>query len=94
MDIAKSILDYFEKYGHTSPEVAPEGLCPVCWGQQEYDRKIRTLFKDKQIDVNNHQDKYLIVQDFLKKHIEGIHIKQGKIETCPRCTNKRIRIKK
>lgn len=89
MDVVKSVLDFFEKHEHASPETAPEGLCPVCWGYQQYDEKIRSLFKEKQIDVNNHQAKYLIVQDFLKKHIEGIHIRQGKVETCPQCSNRR-----
>lgn len=93
MDIVKSILDYFEKHEHASSETAPEGLCPVCWGYQQYDEKIRSLFKEKQIDVNNHQAKYLIVQDFLKKHIEGIHIRQGKVESCPQCSNQKRIIK-
>lgn len=89
MDIAKSILDYFEKHEHSLPETAPEGFCPVCWGYQQYAGKIGSLFKEKQIDVNNHQAKYLIVQDFLKKHIEGIHIRQGKVESCPQCSNQK-----
>lgn len=83
----KNILAYFEKHALESEGEAPDGLCPICWGHQQYDRKIRILFRDKQIDVNNHRERYLIVQDFLKKHIEGIHLKQGKIETCQQCAN-------
>jgi hypothetical protein len=87
MDIIENILAHFEKYPLEANGEAPEGLCPVCWGYQQYDQKIRILFRDKQIDVNNHRDKYLLVQDFIKKHIDGIHLAKGKIETCQQCEN-------
>ncbi|MCB0409846.1 MAG: hypothetical protein KDD29_06470, partial [Flavobacteriales bacterium] len=45
----------------------PEGICPVCWGYQEYDKKIRTLYYDKQIDVNNHKAKYSMMREFVKE---------------------------
>jgi hypothetical protein len=60
---------------------------PGMWGYQQYDQKIRTVFRDKQIDVSNHRDKHLIIQDFVKKHMDGIHLKQGKIETCQQCAD-------
>jgi hypothetical protein len=85
MDIVENILTHFEKYPQDANGAAPEGLCPVCWGYQQYDQKIRILFRDKQIDVNNHRDKYLLVQDFIRKHIDGIHLKEGKIESCQQC---------
>lgn len=89
MDIVENILTHFEKYPQAADGKAPEGLCPVCWGYQQYDQKIRILFLDKQIDVNNHRDKYLIVQDFLRKHVDGIHLTKGKIETCQQCAKSR-----
>src|SRR5690606_10923423 len=60
---------------------------PVCWGYQEYDHKIRQLFKDKQIDVNNHRDSYMKIQKFMVKYIDGIRLKQGEIKECPTCSH-------
>lgn len=69
-------------------ENAPEGTCPVCWGYQQYDGKMRILMEDKQIDVNNHKHRYMRIQNFLKNYIEGIKLKEGKIITCTRCGEK------
>ena len=33
-------------------DVVPEGVCPNCWGDQEYGNIIREKFKDAQIGVN------------------------------------------
>ena len=65
---------------------SPEGYCPNCWGTQEYDNEIRELYKDKQIDVNNHEANYAFIQDFVVKHIDGIKLKRGKNSLdCPTC---------
>lgn len=85
MDLVNNIIEYFKKPSTDKKIKSPEGTCPVCWGHQEYDHKIRRLFKDKQIDVNNHRDTYMKVQKFVVKHIDGIKLKEGKIETCPTC---------
>lgn len=85
MDLIKNLLHYFRKSPEETEGTAPEGTCPVCWGYQEYDTKIRTMFKDKQIDVNNHQDSYMKVQKFVVKYVDGIKLKKGKVESCPTC---------
>lgn len=85
MELAKRLVDFFKKSETETIDSTPEGLCPVCWGYQEYNGKIRKLFKDKQIDVNNHKDSYMLIQDFLVNHIDGIKLKKGVIESCPHC---------
>lgn len=45
----KSLIPYLPE--EETKYEAPEGVCALCWGFQEYDGKIRQLFKDKQIDV-------------------------------------------
>ena len=32
-------------------EIVDAGLCPNCWGSQEYDGKFVKAIKDKQIDI-------------------------------------------
>jgi hypothetical protein len=85
MDLTESILNFFKQPEDDTKGKAPEGICALCWGYQGYDGKIRTLFKDKQIDVNNHKDSYMLVQDFVKKHIDGVRLKGDLVESCPYC---------
>lgn len=89
MDIIDNIINYFKNPNNKEEELSPEGTCPLCWGYQEYDGKIRTLLEDKQIDVNNHKDSYMIIQDFMKQHIDGITLKEGVVTDCPNCSNEK-----
>jgi len=77
----KKIQDEFTK--------APEGVCPNCWGDQEYDSVVRDKFKDTQIDVNNGDAKYAFVQDFIVTHLKGIKLKSTVTGSeCPSCQAK------
>ena len=85
MDLVENLVQFFKKPRKETEGKSPEGTCPVCWGYQEYDAKIRQLFKDKQIDVNHHQDSYMKVGKFMVKYVDGIRLKQGLIHECPTC---------
>ena len=64
----------------------PEGVCPNCWGDQEYGNVVREKFKDTQIDVNNHKAKFAFIQDFVVTHMTGIKLKSTVTGTeCPTC---------
>ena len=85
MDLVESLLSYFKNNAEPVENV-PQGLCPNCWGNQEYDHKIRQMYKDQQVDVNNHKAHYAFIQDFVVKEIQGIKLQSEKEGTvCPRC---------
>ena len=84
MDIIDNIINYFNDENNKEAP-SPEGTCPVCWGQQNYDGKIREILEDKQIDVNNHKDSYMVIQDFMKQNVDGIKLKEGITRDCPTC---------
>lgn len=86
MDIVKTIVDFFKNPEEETVNAAPEGLCSLCWGYQEYDGKIRELYKDKQVDVNNNKDSYMLIQGFVKEHVNGYHLKDGVVHVCPNCS--------
>lgn len=88
-DIIDNITRYFVNEENIHEASSPEGTCPACWGYQEYDGKIRTLFKDKQIDVNNHKANYSIIQEFMKHNIEGISLIKGEVTDCPNCPDEK-----
>ncbi|MFA5667614.1 MAG: hypothetical protein WC967_00090 [Balneolaceae bacterium] len=85
MDIIKNIVEYFKKPKADIVDKSPEGVCNLCWGYQEYDGKIKELYEDKQVDVNNNKDSYMLIQGFVKEHIDGYHIKDGIVHVCPDC---------
>ncbi len=85
MDFIDNIINYFRKPKKETTNTSPEGTCPVCWGHQEYDGKIRKVFKDKQIDVKNHRDSYIKVKKFVVEKLDGVRYRKAEIETCPTC---------
>lgn len=89
MDIIENIVHYFQNKKDTDKDSSPEGTCPVCWGYQQYDEKIRVLLKDKQIDINNHKDSYTLVQGFMKHHVDGVKLKDSIEKECPNCADKK-----
>ena len=81
-----TLLSFFKKRKKETQGNTPEGYCPNCWGSQEYDNEIRELYKDKQVDVNNHEAHYAFIQDFVVNHIDGIKLKRGNNSLeCPTC---------
>lgn len=86
MDIVKTIVEFFKKPEEETVKTSPEGVCNLCWGFQEYDGKIRKLFKDKQVDVNNNKDSYMLIQAFVKEYMDGYKLKDGVVHVCPDCS--------
>ncbi len=86
MNIVNTLASFFATTESERKGKVPAGYCPNCWGEQEYDRQIRDLYKDKQIDVNNHKANYAFIQDFVVTHLSGIHLKKGDNSfECPTC---------
>lgn len=85
MDLVERVVKLLNRPAEETRDKSPEGVCPVCWGYQEYDSKIRKVLKDKQVDVNNHKASYLVVQDFVVRYIDGIRLKKGVVKECPTC---------
>jgi len=80
------LIEYFKGTEEQRKNQTPEGLCPNCWGTQEYNNTIRELYKDKQIDVNNQEAHHAFIKDFVVTHIEGIRLKKGSNNLeCPTC---------
>jgi len=82
----EELIEFFKKPKEETKNHVPEGLCPNCWGKQEYDNTIRKMYKDKQIDVNNHTANYAFIQEFMVTNLNGIKLKKGNNSLeCPTC---------
>ena len=86
MDIINSLLAFFTKPEADVKDETPEGVWPNC--RQEYDNKIRDIYKDKQVDVNNQKAHYSFIQKFVVNYIDGIKLKlEENGWRCPNCSS-------
>lgn len=76
MTFIENIAEFYNNSENITKEETPKGVCPNCWGTQEYDGKVRKLFKDHQIDVNNKKAKYSFIQGFVVTYLDGIRLKK------------------
>ncbi len=84
MSIINSILSYFE---NKDTQQAPEGLCPNCWGRQEYEGETYEFLQSHQINLNNLTEKKAFIQDFVTKKIDGITLqRKGEKFMCTSCS--------
>jgi hypothetical protein len=82
MSLLDSLSAYFRRPAAETAEEAPEGVCPNCWGLQEFGGEVREIIRDRQVDVNNGEARHAFIQDFVVMHIDGIKLKNN---ACPRC---------
>lgn len=83
----ETLLSFFRKPNSGAGNETPEGLCPNCWGTQEYDSQIRQLYEDKQVDVNNHTAHHAFIQQFVVDRVDGIQLKKDEDAfVCPTCS--------
>ena len=72
-------------------ELISEGVCPNCWGRQEYEGKYIQLEADLTKDNINHnkQNQKAFIQQFVETNVTGIRLKKdGDFQTCPSCKMK------
>lgn len=82
----EKLISFFKQPKKDTIGKVPEGLCPNCWGHQEFDNVIREMYDDKQIDVNNHKANHAFIQDFVVNRLSGIHLVKGNNSfECPTC---------
>lgn len=84
-----NFLSHFFKKETDDFDNVPKGVCPNCWGDQEYGNVIREKYKDIQIEVNNRESKHAFIQDFVVTHLNGIKLKSTVHGSeCPTCKMK------
>ena len=85
MDLVKNIISFL-KGGSKEKEASPEGICPNCWGKQEYGGKFYTAIKNHGLDVNKANDERGWIQDYADKHLLDITlVKRDGYNMCSKC---------
>lgn len=75
----------------TNNEIASAGVCPNCWGRQDYDGQFVQFVEDKTKSNINHdkQHQKAFVQQFIEDNVTGIRLKKdGNQQYCPVCKSK------
>lgn len=85
----KRIATFFKQSAEATKNQTPEGVCPNCWGKQEYDNKVREMYKDQKIDATNDDANHAFIRQFVVTYIDGVTLKQqGDSMVCPSCGEK------
>ena len=84
MSIISSLIELIKK---DDPKVAPEGICPNCWGRQEYGGKFYEALKQQTFDVTKIEDSTRgWIEDYVDKNLSEIKLHQnGDEQICNKC---------
>ena len=85
MNVVESLFKLLKRK-ETKKEEAPEGLCPNCWGRNEYEGKFYEAVKNDNVDVNDVSSTKGWIQDYADKHLLDIQLqhKDDKL-VCSKC---------
>tara|TARA_B100000795_G_C22803943_1_gene443637 strand:- start:1892 stop:2164 length:273 start_codon:yes stop_codon:yes gene_type:complete len=84
MSIIQNIKNYFTaKAAGETREKAPVGICPNCWGKQEWEGDFYKLNRGNKL-VGNNQTYNNFIQKIVENNISGITINQDNYE-CETC---------
>ena len=82
MNLFNSVTAFLK--GEKKTIEAPEGVCPNCWGRQEYQGKMLEAVRHEHIDLNNVNEKKGWIQAYATQNFEGITA-DGQPKECPSC---------
>lgn len=83
MNIVQNLKKYFSAKTVSNNNNTPEGICPNCWGKQEWDGEFFRLNKGNKL-IGNDQTYSNFIQKIVESNIEGIAIKEDSY-TCETC---------
>lgn len=82
MSLFDALVDFFAQT--PDDDATPDGVCPNCWGRQQYNGTFREAARDRQIDRENGRDQKAFIRAFVEKHIDGI-TPADEGGACPKC---------
>ncbi len=86
MSLVQSLVSFLKKNDSPKDGEAPDGLCPNCWGRQDYGGKFYDTVKLNNLDVNSPDAELGWINDYANKHLAGIAIKEQDGElSCVAC---------
>ena len=86
MNIIGNLLEFLKAEKRPDNQQAPEGLCPNCWGRQEYGGNFYETVKNHGLDVNSKYPEVGWIKDYAETHLKGIALhRDGDKLACESC---------
>ena len=86
MNIVSSLIEFLKANKKSDDKNAPEGLCPNCWGRQEYGGNFYDAVKNHGLDVNSKYPEVGWIKDYAETHLKGIALhRDGDKYVCESC---------
>jgi len=88
MEIFKSIINFLKTKDSNPEIIAPEGICPNCWGRQEYAGHFYDALKQENINANSIESNTGWINAYATKHLQGIVLERtgnGEEVICKGC---------
>jgi hypothetical protein len=88
MSLVKSLINFLKKKDTSEELAAPEGICPNCWGREEYGGHFYERVKQENLNVHSKESNVGWINAYANKHLAGIALKRtGKGEEliCQSC---------
>ena len=76
MDIVKSLINFLKKKDTSEATEAPEGMCPNCWGREEYGGHFYERVEQENLNVNSKDSNVGWVAAYANKNLSGIALKR------------------
>jgi len=85
MDIVNSLINFLRS-GKSEGKKAPEGICPNCWGTQEYEGNFYEAVKTHGLDINKKDLDIGWVREYAERNLKGIRLHEHEEELiCEKC---------
>ncbi|MBT8233177.1 MAG: hypothetical protein HKO66_09825 [Saprospiraceae bacterium] len=88
MSLVDALVNFLKNKDTEDKAESPEGLCPNCWGREEYGGHFYERVKKENLDVNSKDSNIGWINDYANKHLSGIALKRkgnGREVICDKC---------
>lgn len=76
MDLVTSLINFLKRKGAADEPEAPAGICPNCWGRDEYGGHFYERVRQENLDVNSTDSNVGWIAAYANKHMNGIALKR------------------
>lgn len=88
MSLVKSLINFLKNKDTSEELAAPEGICPNCWGREEYGGHFYERVKQENLNVHSKESNVGWIAAYANKHLAGIALKRtgnGEELICESC---------
>ena len=88
MQLIESLLNFLKRRGTPEETETPKGICPNCWGREEYAGHFYERVKQENLNAQSKDSNVGWIQAYANKNLSGIALKRsgnGEELICPSC---------